>query len=247
VEVATHDETHSGHRTNVLRAMVLGANDGIISTACLVLGVAASDASKSAIMTAGVAALVAGAASMALGEYVSVSSQRDTERADINKEKWELENLPDRELAELTAIFEHKGLRHDLAKQVATELTERDALAIHLAEELGITEHSAAKPVEAAVSSAAAFSVGSAIPLVAMWLASESLRYTATIGIVVAGLAALGFAGAKFGGAKPRRPIARVVIGGMVAMAITIAVGRRDRLARRVLGAHGAQFVEQRL
>ncbi|MFM8868276.1 MAG: VIT1/CCC1 transporter family protein, partial [Ilumatobacteraceae bacterium] len=153
------------------------------------------------------------------------SSQRDTERADINKEKWELENLPDRELAELTAIFEHKGLRHDLAKQVATELTERDALAIHLAEELGITEHSADKHVEAAVSSAGAFSVGSAIPLVAMWLASESLRYSATIGIVVAGLAALGFAGAKFGGAKPRRPIARVVIGGMVAMAITIAVG----------------------
>ena len=113
----------------------------------------------------------------------------------------------------------------ELAGQVATELTERDALAIHLAEELGITEHSAAKPVEAAVSSAAAFSVGSAIPLLAMWLASEPLRYTATIGIVVVGLAALGFAGAKFGGAKPRRPIARVVIGGMVAMAITIAVG----------------------
>ena len=107
--MARHDETHSGHRTNVLRAMVLGANDGIISTACLVLGVAASDASKTAIMTAGVASLVAGAASMALGEYVSVSSQRDTERADISKEKWELENLPERELAELTGIFESKG------------------------------------------------------------------------------------------------------------------------------------------
>jgi VIT1/CCC1 family predicted Fe2+/Mn2+ transporter len=205
--------------------MVLGANDGIISTACLVLGVAASDASKTAIMTAGVAALVAGAASMALGEYVSVSSQRDTERADISKETWDLENLPDRELAELTGIFESKGLRHDLARQVAVELTERDALAIHLAEELGITEHSNARPVEAAVSSAAAFSVGSAIPLIAMWLASESMRYVSTIAIVVVGLALLGFSGARFGGAKPQRPIARVIIGGMIAMGITMAIG----------------------
>jgi VIT1/CCC1 family predicted Fe2+/Mn2+ transporter len=223
--MATHDETHSSHRTNVLRAMVLGANDGIISTACLVLGVAAANASKSSIMTAGVASLVAGAASMALGEYVSVSSQRDTERADISKEKWELENLPERELAELTGIFESKGLRHDLARQVAVELTERDALAIHLAEELGITEHSNARPVEAAVSSAMAFSVGSAIPLLAMWLASESLRYTSTVGIVVVGLALLGFSGARFGGAKPQRPIARVIIGGLIAMAITMAIG----------------------
>ncbi|MFZ9819106.1 MAG: VIT1/CCC1 transporter family protein [Ilumatobacteraceae bacterium] len=223
--MATHDETHSGHRTNVLRAMVLGANDGIISTACLVLGVAAANASKSSIMTAGVASLVAGAASMALGEYVSVSSQRDTERADISKEKWELENLPERELAELTGIFESKGLRHDLARQVAVELTERDALAIHLAEELGITEHSNARPIEAAVSSAAAFSVGSAIPLLAMWLASESLRYASTISIVVVGLALLGFSGARYGGAKPQRPIARVIIGGLIAMAITMAIG----------------------
>ena len=205
--------------------MVLGANDGIISTACLVLGVAAANASKSSIMTAGVASLVAGAASMALGEYVSVSSQRDTERADISKEKWELENLPERELAELTGIFESKGLRHDLARQVAVELTERDALAIHLAEELGITEHSNARPVEAAVSSAAAFSIGSAIPLLAMWLASESLRYASTVGIVVVGLALLGFSGARFGGAKPQRPIARVIIGGLIAMAITMAIG----------------------
>ena len=205
--------------------MVLGANDGIISTACLVLGVAAANASKSSIMTAGVASLVAGAASMALGEYVSVSSQRDTERADISKEKWELENLPERELAELTGIFESKGLRHDLARQVAVELTDRDALAIHLAEELGITEHSNARPVEAAVSSAAAFSIGSAIPLLAIWLASESLRYVSTIGIVIVGLALLGFSGARFGGAKPQRPIARVIIGGLIAMAITMAIG----------------------
>ncbi len=205
--------------------MVLGANDGIISTACLVLGVAAANASKSSIMTAGVASLVAGAASMALGEYVSVSSQRDTERADISKEKWELENLPERELAELTGIFESKGLRHDLARQVAVELTERDALAIHLAEELGITEHSNARPVEAAVSSAAAFSIGSAIPLLAIWLASESLRYVSTIGIVIVGLALLGFSGARFGGAKPQRPIARVIIGGLIAMTITMAIG----------------------
>ena len=163
---------------------------------------------------------------MALGEYVSVSSQRDTENADITKEKWELENLPDRELAELTAIFEHKGLSHDLARQVAVQLTERDALAIHLAEELGITEQSTAKPVEAAVSSAAAFSIGGAIPLLAMWLSSTSIRYVSTIGIVVAGLALLGFSGARFGGAKPQRPIARVIIGGLIAMAITMAIGK---------------------
>ena len=128
--------------------------------------------------------------------------------------------------AELTGIFESKGLRHDLARQVAIELTERDVLAIHLAEELGITEHSTARPVEAAVSSAAAFTVGGAIPLLAMWLATQSVRYVSTISIVVVGLALLGFGGARFGGAKPQRPIARVIIGGLIAMTITMAIGK---------------------
>lgn len=224
--MALHDEGHASHRVGSLRAMVLGANDGIVSIACLVLGVAASDASRNAILTAGIAGLVAGAASMALGEYVSVSSQRDSEMSDIAKETWELENTPERELAELTAIYQDKGLNHALAREVAVELTKKDALKIHLAEELGITEQSTAKPVEAAVSSAAAFSIGGAIPLIAMWLSSASLRYVSTIGIVVVGLALLGFSGARFGGAKPQRPIARVIIGGLIAMAITMAIGK---------------------
>ena len=133
-------EKHFSHRIGLLRAMVLGANDGIISTACLILGVAAADATGHAILVAGTAGLVAGAASMAIGEYVSVSSQRDSEQADIKKEIWELENTPERELAELTGIFQSKGLSHQLAREVATELTKHDALAIHLAEELGISE-----------------------------------------------------------------------------------------------------------
>ena len=142
--MALHDEGHASHRIGVLRALVLGANDGIVSIACLVLGVAASEASRNAILTAGIAGLVAGAASMALGEYVSVSSQRDSEMSDIAKETWELENTPDRELAELTAIYQDKGLPHGLAREVAVELTKKDALKIHLAEELGITEHNRA-------------------------------------------------------------------------------------------------------
>ena len=138
--MSTHDEGHGGKRIGLLRAVVLGANDGIISTACLVLGVTAANASRSAILTVGLAGLVAGAASMALGEYISVSSQRDAEDANIAKEKWELANVPERELEELTAIYVHKGLNPELARQVAEELTADDALKIHLAEELGISE-----------------------------------------------------------------------------------------------------------
>jgi VIT family len=149
-----HSEGHMGHRVGWLRAMVLGANDGIISTAALLLGVAAADASRSAILTAGMAGLVAGAVSMALGEYVSVSSQRDSERSDIAKETWELEHMADHELEELTAIYESKGLSSDLAAQVALELTAHDALAAHLREELGITADDLANPIQAAWSSA---------------------------------------------------------------------------------------------
>jgi len=148
-----HEEGHFSHRIGLLRAMVLGANDGIISTACLILGVAAADGTRNAIITAGVAGLVAGAASMAIGEFVSVSSQRDAEQADIAKETWELEHTPEHELDELTAIYKGKGLTQELARAVAVQLTKEDALKVHMAEELGITHLTLARPVQASVSS----------------------------------------------------------------------------------------------
>lgn len=224
--MATHNEGHGGTRVGLLRAMVLGANDGIISTACLVLGVAAASASRSAILTVGLAGLVAGAASMALGEYISVSSQRDAEDANIAKEKWELANVPEHELEELTAIYVHKGLNPELARQVAEELTAGDALKVHLAEELGISEHSRAQPVEAMIGSAIAFAIGAAVPLLAIGISSTSNRIAVTIAIVVVALLGLGAAGARAGGAHPVRPIVRVVIGGLVAMAFTMAIGK---------------------
>ncbi len=224
--MSTHDEGHGGKRIGLLRAVVLGANDGIISTACLVLGVTAANASRSAILTVGLAGLVAGAASMALGEYISVSSQRDAEDANIAKEKWELANVPERELEELTAIYVHKGLNPELARQVAEELTADDALKIHLAEELGISEHSRAQPVEAMIGSAVAFAAGAAVPLVAIAISSTSNRIAVTIAIVVVALLGLGAAGARAGGAHPVRPIVRVVLGGLVAIGLTMAVGK---------------------
>ena len=224
--MATHKEGHGVTRVGLLRAVVLGANDGIISTACLVLGVAAASASRDAILTVGLAGLVAGAASMALGEYVSVSSQRDAEDANIAKEKWELANVPEHELEELTAIYVHKGLSPELARQVAEEFTAGDALKIHLAEELGISEHSRAQPIEAMVGSAAAFAIGAAVPLVAIAVSSTSNRILVTIAIVVVALLGLGAAGARAGGAHPVRPIVRVVLGGLVAIGLTMAVGK---------------------
>lgn len=204
---------------------MLGANDGIISTASLILGVAASNAGHDAILTAGIAGLSAGALSMGMGEYVSVSSQRDTEHADIAKEVWELENVPERELAELTAIYMEKGLDHDLARKVATQLTEKDALRIHLIEELGITEETVARPWQAAWSSMASFAAGASLPLLAAWLAPSG---TIVVTLIVALLAlfALGLAGAKAGGAHPVRPTIRVVVGGIAAMAVTMAIGK---------------------
>ena len=205
--------------------MVLGANDGIISTACLILGVAAADATRSTIITAGVAGLVAGAASMAIGEYVSVSSQRDAEQADIAKETWELEHTPEHELDELTAIYRGKGLTQELARAVAVQLTKEDALKVHMAEELGITHLTLARPVQASVSSAGSFSVGAAIPLLAVALASSSQRIATTIVVAAFALVALGISSAIAGGAHPLRPTFRVVFGGSVAMAFTMAVG----------------------
>ena len=224
--MSPHDEDHSSHRIGLLRAMVLGANDGIISTACLVLGVAAATAERSTILTAGMAGLVAGAASMALGEYVSVSSQRDSEQSDIAKEKWELENTPDIELAELAGIYRKKGLPQALAHEVAVELTKHDALKIHLAEELGIHEATRARPLQASVGSAGSFAVGAAMPLIAVSAFSQSLRFSGTIAVVVLTLIALGGSSAKYGGAHPVRPVIRVVFGGLVAIAVTMAVGK---------------------
>jgi VIT1/CCC1 family predicted Fe2+/Mn2+ transporter len=220
-----HDEGHLSHRIGLLRAMVLGANDGIISTACLILGVAAADATRSTIITAGVAGLVAGAASMAIGEYVSVSSQRDAEQADIAKETWELEHTPEHELDELTAIYKGKGLTQELARAVAVQLTKEDALKVHMAEELGITHLTLARPVQASVSSAGSFSVGAAIPLLAVALASSSQRIATTIVVALFALVALGISSAIAGGAHPLRPTFRVVFGGSVAMAFTMTVG----------------------
>jgi VIT1/CCC1 family predicted Fe2+/Mn2+ transporter len=221
-----HEEGHFSHRIGLLRAMVLGANDGIISTACLILGVAAADASRGTIITAGVAGLVAGAASMAIGEYVSVSAQRDAEQADIAKETWELEHTPEHELDELTAIYKGKGLTQELARAVAVQLTKENALKVHMAEELGITHLTLARPMQASVSSAGSFSVGAAIPLIAVALAASSQRITTTIVVAVFGLVALGVSSSKAGGAHPLRPTFRVVFGGLVAMAFTMAVGR---------------------
>ena len=158
-----HIERHRSHRAGWLRAGVLGANDGIVSTASIVLGVAAADTSRSLILTAGIAGLVAGALSMAVGEYVSVSSQRDTERADIAKERQELATTPERELAELTAIYRHKGLSPPLARQVAEELSAGDVLKVHLAEELGITDESMARPLQAMFVSLVSFAIGGAL------------------------------------------------------------------------------------
>ena len=223
--MARHEEFHFGHRIGLLRAMVLGANDGIISTACLILGVAAANASRETIITAGIAGLVAGAASMAIGEYVSVSSQRDAEQADIAKEKWELEHTPEHELDELTEIYVAKGLSNQLARDVAVELTKGDALKAHMAEELGISHATMARPLQASVSSASSFSIGAAIPLVAAALASSSQRIATTIVVAVFALVALGVSSSKAGGAHPARPTARIVFGGLVAMAFTMAVG----------------------
>jgi VIT1/CCC1 family predicted Fe2+/Mn2+ transporter len=212
-------------RLNWLRAGVLGANDGIVSIAALVVGVAAATSDIGPIMIAGVAGLAAGAISMGLGEYVSVSSQRDSENADIAKEKWELETMPEHELDELTEIYAAKGLPQVLAREVAEALTKHDALGTHLAEELGISVNSQAQPVQAAVGSALSFAGGAAIPMIVAAVASANARIVSTLIIVTIALAGLGWSSAKYGRASTVRPTVRVVIGGLAAMGITMAVG----------------------
>lgn len=223
--MSRHDETHKIHRAAWLRAAVLGANDGIVSTACLVLGVAAASSERAPILTAGIAGLVAGALSMAVGELVSVGSQKDTEDADIARETHELATMPDHELQELTSIYVKKGLTPALAAEVAAQLTANDALGIHLAEELGITDRSRARPFQAAASSASSFAAGAALPLIAIATPPASLRIPLTMVVSVVALGALGAISAELGGAPKGKAAARVVFGGLIAMALTMGIG----------------------
>lgn len=221
-----HGETHRSDRAGWLRAAILGADDGIVSTASLLIGVAASSAGRSAILVAGFAGLVAGAMSMAAGEYVSVSSQRDAELADIAKERRELEHQPETELDELTHIYIGRGLEPALARTVATQLTHADPLGAHLRDELGFTEASRARPLQAAGVSAAAFASGAAIPLLAMAIAPASLRIPLVAVVSLAAMVLLGATGGRLGGADPTRAAFRVAAGGACAMAVTALIGR---------------------
>jgi vacuolar iron transporter family protein len=220
-----HKESHLVERIGWLRAAVLGANDGIISTASLILGVASAAASKSNVLLSGIAGLVAGAMSMAAGEYVSVSSQSDTERADLAREARELSEDPEFEKEELARIYENRGVELSLARKVAEQLMGKDALGAHARDELGISEISTARPVQAALASAASFSVGAAAPL-ALTLFSPSawLLPAVSVGSLIA-LGMLGMIGAKMGGAAVLRPTFRVVFWGALAMGVTAGIG----------------------
>jgi VIT1/CCC1 family predicted Fe2+/Mn2+ transporter len=220
-----HKERHLVGRIGWLRAAVLGANDGIISTASLVLGVAAAAATKSNILLAGIAGLVAGAMSMAAGEYVSVSSQSDTEQADLAREKRELSEDPEFEKEELARIYVERGVEVELARQVAQQLMAKDALGAHARDELGMSEITSARPVQAALTSAATFSAGAAAPLALVLL--SPLKWMIPVVSVgsLAFLAVLGLIGAKTGGAEVFRPIVRVTFWGALAMALTAIIG----------------------
>ena len=219
-------ERHYITRIGWLRAAVLGANDGIISTASLISGVAASGAEKPAILLTGVAALVAGALSMAAGEYVSVSSQADTERADLDRERQELKEFPEAEHEELKQIYVARGLSDDLTGKVATQLMATDALGAHARDELGMSEHTDAKPVQAALASALTFASGAILPLIVVVVSPASAVVWAVIAASVLFLAALGAVGAKTGGAPVLKAVARVTFWGVVAMGVTAGIGR---------------------
>lgn len=220
-----HKESHLIDRIGWLRASVLGANDGIVSTASLIVGVAAAQATPSTILLTGIAGLVAGAMSMAAGEYVSVSSQADTERADRVREANELATVPDKEREELIGIYEARGLDRGLAEQVADRLTAHDALATHLRDELGMATHTAARPVQAAMASATAFAVGASLPLAMVPLSPGAyLSWTVSIAALLF-LGILGAVGAKAGGAPIGKGVLRVTFWGAIAMAATAAIG----------------------
>lgn len=220
-----HSEFHRAHRIGWLRAAVLGANDGIVSTASLVIGVAAAGAAHDTILITGIAGLVSGAMSMAAGEYVSVSSQADTEAADIARETEELATQPEHELEELTGIYIARGLTPDLAHQVAAQLTKHDALGAHARDELGIIDTMNARPIQAALASAGTFAVGAALPLLVTFLASEINTVSYVAGMSLAFLAILGGLAAKAGGANLWIGTARVAFWGALAMAATAGVG----------------------
>ena len=220
-----HVEVHRTHRIGWLRAAVLGANDGIVSTASLVLGVAAAEASSENILIAGVAGLVAGAMSMAAGEYVSVSSQSDTERADLDRERNELATDPEHEHAEMAAIYVARGLDAALASEVATQLMAHDALGAHARDELGISDTLAARPVQAALASAGTFAIGASLPLFVVLLVPLSALMWAVAGSSLMFLAMLGSLAARAGGASMVTAATRVTFWGALAMALTAGVG----------------------
>ena len=222
---AHSDDPHYLSRTGWLRAAVLGANDGIVSVSSLVVGVAAATPDQGVILISGVAGLTAGAISMAAGEYVSVSSQSDLELADIERERIALAEVPDEEFEELVAIYRERGLSEETATRVAEELTEKDALAAHIRDELGLSDINAANPMQAALASGATFSVAAAIPVVAAFLSPASAIISAVLVVTVLALVLLGALGAKAGGAPLLPAIIRVVSWGVFAMAVTAGVG----------------------
>ncbi len=221
-----HLERHSVSRIGWLRAAVLGANDGIVSTGSLIVGVAASGAARSDVLIAGLAALVAGAMSMAAGEYVSVSSQSDTEKADLARETRELAEQPESERRELADIYVGRGLDPDLALRVADQLMAKDALGAHARDELGLSDVSAARPLQAAGASAATFSAGAAAPLLAVMCTAPALLVPIVACISTLCLAVLGYLGARAGGAAILASVVRVTFWGVLAMALTAGVGR---------------------
>jgi len=223
---STDGETHRSQRAGWLRAAVLGADDAIVSTASLMIGVAASAASKDAILISGIAGLVAGSMSMAVGEYVSVSSQRDAEQADIELEKRELEGQPRAELNELAMIYVQRGLDKELALQVAEQLSASDRLGAHLRDELGIDPESLARPLQAAWISAISFGSFATLPILALLISPASMRMPAIAGLSLVSLGLLGALGARLGGASMGRAALRVCLGGGLAMAVTAAIGK---------------------
>jgi VIT1/CCC1 family predicted Fe2+/Mn2+ transporter len=224
--VYRHIERHRVSRIGWLRAAVLGANDGLVSTASLIVGVASAAKSPGEVVVAGVAAVVAGAMSMAAGEYVSVSSQADTEKAELAREVAELRDLPEAEHEELAQIYVSRGVEPETARLVATQLMAKDALAAHARDELGLSELTGARPVQAAFSSAASFAAGAALPLVVAVMAPREMLSGAVTAASLCGLAILGYVGAKAGDASPWRGVVRVTLWGAVAMAVTAVIGR---------------------
>jgi VIT1/CCC1 family predicted Fe2+/Mn2+ transporter len=225
VTVDNYLDVHYIHKSNILRAAVLGANDGIISISSLAIGVATASSSRESVLLATVAGLVAGALSMAAGEYVSVSSQTDIEKADIEREKKELESMPENELKLLAQIYERRGLKKETALKVAKELTKKDALGAHVRDELGITDFNQANPIQAALASGAAFTAGGVIPLLVAFFSPYSFIEYSLYGFTILSLILLGAVSAKIGGSSTKKSILRIAIWGSIAMGLSALVG----------------------